>query len=926
MVKAAEAMASDVPSKHEVFPPHGDRKSNSLVRKSLKPHQNSKKVNESVRKPRWSDRIGYPDRSMVQSCQGQPTLKQGYPGEKYANAHAVQLKSSTDQQRQRASGEIVKEDELVKHMTNLPDYLQRVETRGNLQGKALNFGVLDWSRLQNFTRNCNTRTCNHQSEQWASLCPSSSYCKIDGISRRVKPSACKVVLSQDVESASKSTLEGHEKIDRTYRSSRKECTDNAFQKDNRNSLNRMIVSELGGSLDLRGKSKRRVFSGEGNIRVGKMAESGTGGNNREQKCMSVAGTSSSKLSIDAGPISLKEMITAENDESEKKVEKSLNRETSNRRSSWNKATLAQISTSKRPHNSSMDASQKSDTRKLFDHSLTGATQNYFSDVLFSEELRSREPCSELPHSCPMSLKVDSQRETARSCSELEFDESSTFSGGSRSGYDLSSSKISNMRKPNDSDKTRNSSRREGMGSLTQEAVNSAGKKSRHPSPSHRFSFSLGRISRSFSFRESASAPLCSSASVTDRSGPMAPEDFPCGGSLTKEKPDVASKVRSGIRRLLDPLLRSKSSISYHRSESIRQPEQSVASLSSSHGYSTESLQIGNHEVSTLEALLQVSSADGLPLFKFVVGKNGHIVAAATKDATLSGKSNCARKYTIYSVDEMIKKSNGWIGQGSKTRSGGPVHNVVGQLTFRDACSDNGNEPTVEREYVLSGPGLSQADKELLYPPMNRELAAIIFKISMDTPSNCEAQATNHKFLRGDLQGSKLSNEDKNHLMVILPGGDHSMPSNGEPSSLIDRWRSGGSCDCGGWDVGCKLRILSPLKDFYETSSVCSMSDHLELFVQGEAQQENAIFSLKLYRTGIYLVKFNRSISSLQAFATCIAVISCQMSSEPSDRHQLSKSRTSRGHSVNGNDVNLPNMTPHFEVPSKYPPFSPLDRV
>lgn len=163
-------------------------------------------------------------------------------------------------------------------------------------------------------------------------------------------------------------------------------------------------------------------------------------------------------------------------------------------------------------------------------------------------------------------------------------------------------------------------------------------------------------------------------------------------------------------------------------------------------------------------------------------------------------------------------------------------------------------------------------------------------------------------------------------MVILPGGDHSMPSNGEPSSLIDRWRSGGSCDCGGWDVGCKLHILSPLKDFYETSSVCSMSDHLELFVQGEAQQENAIFSLKLYRTGIYLVKFNRSISSLQAFATCIAVISCQMSSEPSDRHQLSKSRTSRGHSVNGNDVNLPNMTPHFEVPPKYPPFSPLDRV
>lgn len=843
-MKTTEAMASDVPSKHEVFPPNRDRRSNSLVRKSLKPHQNSKKVNESIRKPQRSERIGYPDKSRLQNCQGEPTLKHGYSGEKYVNARVVQPKSSTDQQRQCTSGEIVKDDELVRHMTNLPDYLLRVETRGNLQGKALNFGVLDWSRLENFTRNCNTGTHNHQTEKRASLGPSASYCKMDGISRCVKPSASKVVRSQDVESASKSFLEGHEKMNRAYRSSTKKRTDVALQKDNINSLNQRIVSELGGSLDFRNsmfsvnpsKSNRTVSRGEGNTRVGKVAESGTRGNNREQKCMSVAGSSSSKLGIDARSISLKETITAENDETKKKVEKSLNRETFNKQSSWNKATVALLSTGKRPHNSSMDASQKSDTSKLFDRSLTDATRNYFSDVLFFRELRSRELCSELPHSCPMLLKVDAQRETARRGSELEFDES--LSCCSRSGDELSSSNISNMRKSNDSDKTRNSSIGEGMGSLNREAVDSAGKKSRHPSPNHRFNFSFGRISRSFSFRESASAPLRSSASVTDRSGPMASGDFPCSGNLTKEKPDVASKGRSGMRRLLDPLLKSKSAISYHRSESIRQSEQSLTSLSLSHEYSTESLQIGNHVASTFEALLQVTSVDGLPLFKFVVGKNSHIVAAVTKDATFSGKSNSARNYTIYSVDETIKKSDSWIGQGSKMRSGGFVYNVVGQLTCRDACSDDCNERTVEREYVLLGLGLSRADKELLDPPMNRELAAIIFKIPMDRPSNCKVQATSHKFLRVDLQGencfSKLSNEDNNHLMVILPGGDHSMPSNGEPSSLIDRWRTGGSCDCGGWDVGCKLCILSPPKDFWETSrtsSVCLMSDHLELFVQ-----------------------------------------------------------------------------------------------
>lgn len=31
--------------------------------------------------------------------------------------------------------------------------------------------------------------------------------------------------------------------------------------------------------------------------------------------------------------------------------------------------------------------------------------------------------------------------------------------------------------------------------------------------------------------------------------------------------------------------------------------------------------------------------------------------------------------------------------------------------------------------------------------------------------------------------------------------------NGGPSTLTERWRSGGHCDCGGWDIGCPLMIL-----------------------------------------------------------------------------------------------------------------------
>jgi len=47
------------------------------------------------------------------------------------------------------------------------------------------------------------------------------------------------------------------------------------------------------------------------------------------------------------------------------------------------------------------------------------------------------------------------------------------------------------------------------------------------------------------------------------------------------------------------------------------------------------------------------------------------------------------------------------------------------------------------------------------------------------------------------------------MSILIPAGFHGGPRtrNGGPSSLIDRWRSGGRCDCGGWDEGCPLTVL-----------------------------------------------------------------------------------------------------------------------
>lgn len=70
--------------------------------------------------------------------------------------------------------------------------------------------------------------------------------------------------------------------------------------------------------------------------------------------------------------------------------------------------------------------------------------------------------------------------------------------------------------------------------------------------------------------------------------------------------------------------------------------------------------------------------------------------------------------------------------------------------------------------------------------------------------------------------------------VILNSDDHGLPKNGVPSSLIQWWRSGGSCDCGGWDVGCKLRILTnknPSCVFSEQSVSGANRNRFDLFIQ-----------------------------------------------------------------------------------------------
>ncbi|KAK9287808.1 hypothetical protein L1049_016250 [Liquidambar formosana] len=115
--------------------------------------------------------------------------------------------------------------------------------------------------------------------------------------------------------------------------------------------------------------------------------------------------------------------------------------------------------------------------------------------------------------------------------------------------------------------------------------------------------------------------------------------------------------------------------------------------------------------------------------------------------------------------------------------------------------------------------------------------------------------------------------------ILVPAGFHGGPKtrNGGPSSLIERWRSGGRCDCGGWDIGCPLTVLNTRSSKEEVllhtdnQGECKSFD---LFIQGTEQCAPTLKLVNI-RDGLYFIHFQSTLSALQSFAIAVAIIHTQ---------------------------------------------------
>ncbi|KAF3960930.1 hypothetical protein CMV_014402 [Castanea mollissima] len=181
------------------------------------------------------------------------------------------------------------------------------------------------------------------------------------------------------------------------------------------------------------------------------------------------------------------------------------------------------------------------------------------------------------------------------------------------------------------------------------------------------------------------------------------------------------------------------------------------------------------------------------------------------------------------------------------------------------------------------------------------------------------------------------------VKVLIPTGNHGLPSaeSRGPSSLLDRWRLGGGCDCGGWDMACPLTVLGNTQiQCAEDQPLLENQQHLELFVQG-AKESTPALTMTAVQEGDYAVDFHAQLSTLQAFSICVAIMHGTEASVDAGKERSKQLSQSNSLKVLINDevkflVDAATREEKRkdskivkEIPPSYvinPPFSPIARV
>ncbi|CAN8315898.1 unnamed protein product [Cochlearia groenlandica] len=191
-------------------------------------------------------------------------------------------------------------------------------------------------------------------------------------------------------------------------------------------------------------------------------------------------------------------------------------------------------------------------------------------------------------------------------------------------------------------------------------------------------------------------------------------------------------------------------------------------------------------------------------------------------------------------------------------------------SIADSCSW---EPIQEPSDHHDLEPVSLLDNDL---PSNLETSAVVVKEQFPCDEEEKVGGWGMKFLkkrvlpRSTKDAYERISKHSTSIDVVIPSGIHGGPRkrNGVgPSSLVQRWKSGGSCDCSGWDLACPLTVLNGQTRQDQDKGQCSL---FELFTEGTPG-----LRVMSVRDGLYFVHFQEKLSVLQSFSIALAYIHSQ---------------------------------------------------
>ncbi|KAG5042619.1 hypothetical protein HKD37_03G007047 [Glycine soja] len=872
-------------------------------------------------------------------------------------------------------------DELVKHMSNLPGYLLRTDKVENFQEKAFNVGVLDWSRLEKW---------KHKQKHIPVL--ASSFTSLNSselLSRTATKPSTSVGGKEKL--SDKKSLPSSGIIKSSYRESLPESAKLPFYDVKRFESSKSVTKSIGDEksltprafesfgnkthLDISLEKKRRNgyskrsshaknFESKAKLHGISYLPNENGRDDgakqnmedlqehkhkkkeRNHKSSSDMGHPSVK-SKGKGASSSSKKMSSSCSETRKKVDQlqELDFDGGQKHCHSKPSNIVLLCPGEIPQSSSSEDFQLSESRTSSVENFSESTKSSLSYVSLPDEDYTADGCSEIPPSGPP-------------CSAVEFSSSETMqhSISTDMGVDHSSvvsktpssiiHKMSSLQPASgcfekdmlDSklrDQYAFSKLKE---SLDQETAELTAQKEMNPSHNRRFSFSLSRIGRSFSFKEGPTLPQYSSVYVSAKSGPVTPQSSVRWDNPSKEKVNSHIRNRSSpLRRLLDPLLKHKASDKHNSAQSSQALEGGSANSSFRTIGVNESLLAEKSKGSSVQGLLQLTIKNGVPLFKFVLNNERKIFAATRNSLASLEKGDLGSCFTFYLVNEIKKKSGGWISHGNKEKSCGYAYNVIAQMKFSSSkiaepTNQNSSRKCMVKEYVLVSVEIGQTDQG---PPkfiQSVELAAVVVETSCEKTTEglhddnnmlkkgCSKCLTDERCLC-----SSGENEASDCTTVILPGGVHGSPNKGEPTPLIYRWKTGGSCDCGGWDIGCRLLVLSNQN---QNSSIPKSykpyNDRFQLFVKEGTEKDTSLFTLLPLKDGFYSVEFDSTITHLQAFFISVVALSCQKLPGSLEMGSMHEEVLNLKEPSSMNNRKLQGKAPLKYAP--IPPLSPVGRV